>query len=109
MAGHAHAAPGDDFTGRDTARVLRIVTIACAVVIVIGAIVLWPSGDRTTDPLGLQADPQDAHVTAVEELPCTSDPNAQSAVVTFEVRSGARSGEVGSIEQSIDTPISAGR
>lgn len=108
MAGHAHAAPGDDFTGRDTARVLRIVTIACAVVIVIGAIVLWPSGDRTTDPLGLQADPQDAHVTAVEELPCTSDPNAQCAVVTFEVRSGARSGDVGSIEQSVDTPISAG-
>ena len=74
---------------------LRIVTIACAVVILIGAIVLWPSGDRTTDPLGLQADPQDAHVTAVEELPCTSDPNAQCAVVTFEVRSGARAGEVG--------------
>ena len=108
MTAHAHTPRGDEFTGRDTARLLRIVTIACAALIVIGAILLWPSGDRTTDPLGLQADPQDAHVTTVEELPCTSDPNVQRAVITFEVRSGAHAGEVGSIEQGVDTPISAG-
>jgi hypothetical protein len=37
---HTHAHPGEGFTGRDTARLLRIVTIARAVLIVIGAILL---------------------------------------------------------------------
>lgn len=111
---HAHShrhslADADGFATRDVTRLLRIVTVACAAVIAIGAVVLWPSRDGTAaDPLGLSADPIAAHVTIVEELPCTSDDTVRCAVVTFELRGGERDGTLGSMEMGTDSPIRVG-
>jgi uncharacterized membrane protein len=111
---HAHShhhspSDTDGFATRDVARLLRAVTIACAILIGIGAIVLWPSREGTElDPLGLSADPIAAHVTGVEELPCTADDTLQCAVVTFELREGDSDGTVASMEMGTDNPIRAG-
>ena len=113
-AGHSHShprshqPPADPFASHDTARVLHLLVIACGVLVVFGAALLWPSGDRTTDPLGLQADPIDAHVISVEELPCVSAADQTCAVVSFELRSGPQAGTAGSMEQSLETTIRAG-
>ncbi|MGH9271745.1 MAG: hypothetical protein ACRDZ2_10780, partial [Ilumatobacteraceae bacterium] len=107
--GHSHALPeGDEFAGRDTARRLRIITIACAVVVVMAAAVLWPSRTQTGDPLGLQADAIAAHVIAVEERPCAANPGERCAVVSIEVQDGANAGTTATFEQSLSTTISAG-
>ncbi len=109
--GHAHGhglSSSDEFTGRDTARVLRIITIACGVLVVMAAAVLWPSRTQTADPLGLQADPVAAHVTAVDELPCAANPEERCAVVSIEVRDGPNAGTTASFEQSLNTTIGAG-
>ncbi|MGI9053507.1 MAG: YibE/F family protein [Ilumatobacteraceae bacterium] len=105
---HSHQHPAGEFASRDTARVLRLLVIACGVAVVFGAALLWPSGSRTTDPLGLQADPVDAHVVAVEELPCAGIPDQTCAVVSFELRSGPQAGTAGSMEQSLETTIRTG-
>jgi uncharacterized membrane protein len=105
---HSHGAL-EGFASRDVARILRLITIACGVLVVWGAAVLWPSGGRSgADPLQLAADPIDAHVTIVEELPCINVPTQQCNVVSFELRSGDREGAGGSFETSTDSPIRAG-
>ncbi|CAN5763433.1 MAG: YibE/F family protein [Ilumatobacteraceae bacterium] len=109
--GHAHnheLAPAEEFAGRDTARLLRLVTIGCAIVVILSAALLWPSGRRTTDPLGLQADPIAAHVTAVEELPCAFNAQELCAVVSIELTGGGQAGSTASFEQSLTTTIRAG-
>jgi uncharacterized membrane protein len=89
--------------------VLRLVTIGFAAVIVIGAVALWPdAGGSAADPLGLAADPIDAHVTTVEELPCVANPAERCAVVSFELRSGPRAGTGGSMEQGTANTIRPG-
>ena len=48
--GHGGGLPDDEeFTGRDTARLLRLISIGCAVVIVLASAVLWPSRQQTAD------------------------------------------------------------
>ena len=97
------------FVAGDIARLLRWITVGCGVLVVIGAIVLWPRGDAGgADPLLLAADPIDAHVTRVEDLPCVNVPAQQCTVVSFELRSGERRGTGGSFETSLDSPIRVG-
>jgi len=90
------------------ARYLRIIVIGCAVLIVVGAAVLWPSGQQTTDPLGLESERIDAHVIAVDAAPCNSDPTQPCSVVAFELRSGPRDGSQGFMELGEQTAIRTG-
>jgi uncharacterized membrane protein len=110
---HAHShAHGGTLLGRgadQTARLVRLATLVAAVAIVVGAVLLWPSRTGSgSDPLGLAADPMDAHVTSVEELPCSANPDERCAVVSFEITSGERAGTGGSMEQGTANTIRAG-
>ena len=109
-AGHSHVRGSTvGFASRDAARILRAIVIGFVVVIALGAAVLWPgSGLSDADPLGLSADPIDAHVTTVEDLPCTANAAETCAVVSFELRSGARAGTGGSMEQGTANSIEPG-
>jgi uncharacterized membrane protein len=97
-----------EFAGPSMARYLRIIVIGCAVLIVVGAAVLWPSGQQTTDPLGLESERIDAHVIAVDAAPCNSDPTQPCSVVAFELRSGPRDGSQGFMELGEQTAIRTG-
>jgi uncharacterized membrane protein len=97
-----------EFAGPSMARYLRIIVIGCAVLIVVGAAVLWPSGQQTTDPLGLESERIDAHVIAVDAAPCNSDPTQPCSVVAFELRSGPRDGSQGFMELGEQTSIRTG-
>lgn len=80
------------------ARVLRAIVVACAVIVVVGAILLWPdSASEGSDPLELRADPVDAQVTSVIEEECLGDPGSTCVTVTFELTSGEKAGETGTI------------
>ena len=96
---NTHAHDLDGAVGTSAAKVMRWSTVACGVLVVLGAIVLWP-GDRSGggDPLGLAADPADARVTAVNEGACASVPESVCQIVTFDVNSGDHAGSVGTIE-----------
>jgi len=107
---HSHSSERDSaqFTGPFIARILRLVVIGCGVVIAVGAIALWPSGQSTADPLGLESDRLDAHVSAVERVDCEADPNQTCSLVTFELRSGPRDGTQGFMELGETTSIGDG-
>ncbi len=107
---HAHSVHDTaGFATHDTARLLRAVVLACGLLIIIGAAILWPSREGSSaDPLGLAADPVAAHVTAVEELPCASDATQRCALITFQLRDGEAEGTLGSMEMSTDSRVGAG-
>lgn len=106
---HSHSNDLDADVGVSTAKVLRWVTIACAVLVIVGAIVLWPDrGGGGDDPLLLSADPVGAHVTAVTEGQCTSDPSVVCRTVTFSVNGGDQAGTVGTFELFNSGDFSAG-
>lgn len=105
---HAHAAL-DGVVPSSAARILRIACIACAVLLAIGVIVLWPGSNPSgADPLGLAADPVDAKVLYVENLPCEANPDETCANVFFEITSGERDGELGSMENGTVSTIDGG-
>lgn len=81
----------------------------CALVVVVGLILLWPSGgsDRT-DPLGLEGDPVGAKVESVEELPCSFDPLLACKQIDIVVSDGEFGGQRFVLEQSLDSTISTG-
>ena len=108
-AAHLHSHDLDADVGVSTAKILRWTTIACAVLVVVGAIVLWP--DRSGgggDPLLLSADPVGAHVTEVTESQCTTDPSLVCRTVTFTVNGGDHAGTVGTFELFNSGDFSAG-
>jgi uncharacterized membrane protein len=109
-SGHSHGHGSTaGFASHDAARILRVVSIGFALLILVGAVLLWPGSSRSgQDPLGLSADPIDAHVTMVEDLPCTANPAETCAVVSFELRSGPRAGTGGSMEQGTANTIQPG-
>lgn len=104
---HAHRAD-EPFGDATVARILRYVVVACGVVVVVGMVVLWPSGGRTADPLGLASDPIDAHVVAVEEQPCNIDAAQTCNLVAFDITSGERDGTQGFMELGEQSNIDAG-
>ena len=108
--GHSHGfgAPAG-FAVRDVARLLRIVAVVCGVLIVLGAVVLWPDGRGTSaDPLGLAADPLDAHVVAVEERSCVADPAQTCEVATFVLSEGDDEGATATMDLATDSGVEVG-
>jgi len=82
---------------------------ACALVVVVGLIVLWPGGgSEGSDPLGLDGDPVKASVGSVEELPCSFDPLLACKLVGLVVSEGEFGGERFELEWPIDSTISSG-
>jgi uncharacterized membrane protein len=104
---HTHSLSNTDFAGRRTALVLRAIVVACGIVVFIGGFVLWSDG-HSADPLGLVANRIDAHVIAVEELPCSAVESETCSVVTFETGDDDQPTRVGSFEQGTNSTISAG-
>jgi uncharacterized membrane protein len=106
---HSHTHDLDVDVGRSAAQVLRWTVVACAVLVVVGAVLLWPNrGGAGEDPLSLGADPLDAHVTEVVEGQCTADPSIVCRTVTFRVTGGYAEGDVGSFELYEGGDFSAG-
>jgi uncharacterized membrane protein len=83
--------------------------LAFGLVIVIAAIVLWPSGSGDgQDPLGLSGEPVGATVESVTEVPCSFDPLLACDLVELVVSEGDRRGERLEIEQPLDSAIESG-
>lgn len=82
---------------------------ACALVVLVGLVVLWPGGssDRT-DPLGLEGDPVGARVESVDEVPCSFDPLLACKQINIIISDGEFSGERYVLEQSLDSIIVSG-
>jgi uncharacterized membrane protein len=111
--GHSHALDDgnslDELVDPAVRRNMWIAVGVCAVVVVVGLLVLWPRGEgEGLDPLGLGGDPIKASVESVEEVPCSFDPLLECQLSEIVLSEGERSGEVVAIEQSIDTTISSG-
>ena len=82
---------------------------ACAVVVVVGLVVLWPGGgSEGSDPLGLAGDPVRASVGSVEEVPCSFDPLLACKRIGLVVSEGEFTGERFELERPIDSTISSG-
>jgi uncharacterized membrane protein len=112
-AGHSHAHDGahelDHLVDPRVRRNLWVAVALFGLVVVVGMVVLWPSGARDRlDPLGLAGDPVEAGVRSVTEVPCSFDPLLACALVVVTVADGELRGERLEIEQPIDTTISAG-
>ena len=106
---HSHTHDLDVDVGRSTVQVLRWAIGACALLVVVGAALLWPNrGASGEDPLSLGADPLDAHVTEVVEGQCTADPSIVCRTVTFRITGGYAEGDVGSFELYEGGDFSAG-
>jgi uncharacterized membrane protein len=107
---HSHTHDLDVDVGRSAAQILRWAAIACAVLVVVGAVILWPNrGGGGDDPLALGgAEPLDAHVTDVVEGQCTADPSIVCRTVTFRITGGYAEGDIGSIELYEGERFSAG-
>lgn len=113
--GHSHGVGVDD--GHDLDQYVRpevrnamwIAVGVCALVVLVGLVVLWPSGgDDRTDPLGLAGDPSKANVESVTEVPCSFDPLLACTSIEIVVTEGEFDGDRFVIEQSLDTTISTG-
>jgi uncharacterized membrane protein len=91
------------------ARRMWVAVGACAVVILVGVVLLWPGGsDRVVDPLGLEGDPISARVTAADVVPCSYDALLGCRQVVLIPRSGAFDGERLIFEQPLQSPIRSG-
>jgi uncharacterized membrane protein len=107
--GHGHDHVDDSSVAAPVRRALWIATAVCAVLVVVGVIVLWPSsGDDTVDPSGLDADPVAADVTEVEVVPCAFDPLLSCKAIEVVPTEGDLEGQRLALEQSIDSTIDAG-
>lgn len=81
----------------------------CALVVVVGLVVMWPSGDRRgDDPLGLGGDPVAATVDAIVQGPCSFDPMLECKRIEIIVDEGAFQGDRFLMEQSTESTISDG-
>jgi uncharacterized membrane protein len=112
--GHTHGV-GDahDFDQHVRPEVRRAMWTAvgvCALLVIVGLIVLWPRGDgeQITDPSGLAGDPVKANVDSAEEVPCSFDPLLACTSVAIVVTGGEFDGERFVFEQPLDTTISSG-
>ena len=73
-SGHAHALDDlddlDEYVRPEVRRAMWVAVGVCALLVLVGLVVLWPSGDdgTSTDPLGLDGDPVKATAESVTEL-----------------------------------------
>jgi uncharacterized membrane protein len=95
---HGHAPAG--LVAAPIERILRFVVIACGVLTVIGLVLLWPSGDRTSrDPALLDADPIAARVQSTSVQPCSYDATIECSLATLSITEGDTAGEVFTFEE----------
>jgi uncharacterized membrane protein len=110
--GHVHSHGLGDAAAATSPRIARILWIAvavCGVLTLVGMAVLWPDGGgRGSDPLGLEADPVEARVESVTEVPCSYDPLLLCRLVGFEPEEGPDAGQLVAIEVGLDTRFSPG-
>ena len=82
---------------------------ACAVLTLVGLIVLWPGGGSGgRDPLGLETDPVAARVRGVEAVPCSYDVVLVCRSVAIEITEGTDRGVTATLELGLDTRVSSG-
>ncbi|MGH9138231.1 MAG: YibE/F family protein [Acidimicrobiales bacterium] len=94
-----------------TKRLLHGAVAACALVAVVGLVVLWPRGDAATnEEFGIFSEQVDATVVDLETGPCSFNPDDRCEQVTYEVTSGPTAGDTPTIERPIfDAAISLHR
>jgi uncharacterized membrane protein len=101
---HQHAVElHDELTTEHTEKVLWIIVGVCALVTVVGLVVLWPGGEpRTTvDASSLFGTRVEAVVTAIEVAPCSFDPLSGCHQVTLQLKSGEHRGETTTWEVAV--------
>jgi uncharacterized membrane protein len=96
----------DALTSARTERAIWATVIACAVVTVIGLVLLWPGGDDdgVQDPALLGGDPVKAVVRDVEIAPCPGTSVADAIdcrLVELEITSGPTAGDRPVLTQSV--------
>lgn len=109
--GHTHDDHGaGDLVDESVSRWLWIGAAVCAALTLIGAVLLWPGGDRNrvVDPAGLSSDPAGAVVrdTAVER--CSYDATTYCRTLTIEINEGDTAGAVWEWEQPTTSPLREG-
>ncbi len=111
--GHSHGfgvgADLDERVRPDVRRAMWISVGVCALVVIVGLVLLWPGGgsDRT-DPLGLDGEPMRATVDSVEEAPCSFDPLLACKQIEVVVDEGDLRGDRFVLEQPLDSTIGDG-
>jgi len=97
---HAHGHGAGATVSPPIERALRATVIACALLTVLGLVLLWPSGDRSSlDPSMLDADPIGARVQQVAVQPCSYDDTVECSVATLSITEGTTAGEVFTFEE----------
>jgi len=99
--GHSHDLSGVD-TSEKVARAVWISVIVVGVLAVLGAILLWPSGENTGENSFMDTNVQKAEVLLVETLPCTGTTEADGIDCRFITVSVGTSDDRGVLEQSVD-------
>lgn len=104
--GHGHSSGQMILASARTERVLRIITVAIAVLTVLGLVLLWPGDAGDPGDTGVGADPAllasptvSARVTSVVAQPCSYDAASTCRLLTIGVTGGERAGEVFTLEQ----------
>lgn len=106
-SGHEHDLDDlDEHVRTEIRRAMWVAVGVCALLVLVGLVVLWPGGDdgASTDPLGLDGDPVKATAESVTEVPCSFDPLLACKRVDIVVAGGDRY----VLEQPLDSTISAG-
>jgi uncharacterized membrane protein len=106
-AGHTHGVDDlDQYVQPEIRRAMWVGVGVCALVVLVGLIVLWPGGSdgAVTDPLGLDGEPVKAIAESVAEVPCSFDPLLACKLVGVVVEGGNRY----ELEQPLGSTISAG-
>ena len=100
----------DQFVRPEVRRAMWIAVGVCALLVLVGLVVLWPGGGDggANDPLGLDGDPVKASVESVEEVPCSFDPLLACKRVEVVVSEGGSQGDRVVLEQPLDSTIEAG-
>jgi uncharacterized membrane protein len=109
--GHGHArergvALTDELTSARTERNLWVTVIACAVVTLIGVVLLWPTGSRSDvlDPAALGDRPVKAVVRDVQVGPCTGTQPEDGILCRFvelQLSGGRVAGAAPTLQQSV--------
>lgn len=99
--GHSHDLSGIDAPER-VARAVWISVIAVGVLALLGAILLWPSGDTSSDTSFMDTNVQKAEVLLVEVLPCTGTTEADGIDCRWITISVGDQDDRGVLEQSVD-------